>query len=194
MPVCFLLLTLFLTGYLPWTAVYRAFDSYRGDYKARLLHSCDKIDMDWQFTWLEWYEKRNAGWSVAFLPESAYNKQQAIKANSNRYRKITIPNYRIRRLQWSLTKSCSNTEKRIISPKNSLQSSCSYRGQRTTVKTEMNGFTLALTAARRPAEWVNERPILQSVWPLSFWFWSVPFLKIEIGGKPFWGFLALITL
>ena len=100
--------------------------------------------------------KRKSGWPVAFLPESAYNKQQAIKANSNRYRKITIPNYRIRRLQWSLTKSCSNTEKRIISPKNSLQSSCSYRGQRTTVKTEMNGFTLALTAARRPAEWVNK--------------------------------------
>lgn len=194
MPVCFLLLTLFLTGYLPWTAVYRAFDSYRGDYKARLLHSCDKIDMDWQFTWLEWYEKRNAGWPVAFLPESAYNKSAGRKGKFQQIQKITIPNYRIRRLQWSLTKSCRNTEKRIISPKNSLQSSCLYRGQRTTVKTEMNGFTLAFTAARRPAEWVDERPIPQSAWPLSFWFWSVPFLKIEIGGKPFWGFLALITL
>ena len=30
----------------PMTAVYRAFDSYKRDYKARLLHSCDKIDMD----------------------------------------------------------------------------------------------------------------------------------------------------
>ncbi|EFC95426.1 hypothetical protein CLOSTHATH_06390 [Hungatella hathewayi DSM 13479] len=105
---------------------------------------------------------------LLFFQSPLIINQQAVKANSNRYRKITIPNYRIRRLQWSLTKSCSNTEKRIISPKNSLQSSCSYRGQRTTVKTEMNGFTLALTAARRPAEWVNERPILQSVWPLSF--------------------------
>ena len=30
----------------PMNAVYRAFDSYKRDYKARLLHSCDKIDMD----------------------------------------------------------------------------------------------------------------------------------------------------
>ena len=194
MPVCFLLLTLFLTGYLPWTAVYRAFDSYRGDYKARLLHSCDKIDMDWQFTWLEWYEKRNAGWSVAFLPESAYNKSAGCKGKFQQIQKNHHTKLPDQETTMEFDESCSNTEKRIISPKNSLQSSCSYRGQRTTVKTEMNGFTLALTAARRPAEWVNERPILQSVWPLSFWFWSVPFLKIEIGGKPFWGFLALITL
>ena len=28
----------------------------------------------------------------------------------------------------------------------------------------------------------------QSAWPLSFWFWSVSSLKIEMGGKPFRAF------
>ena len=37
----------------------------------------------------------------------------------------------------------------------------------------------------------TRRPIPQSAWPLSFWFWSVSFLKIEMGGEAILGLSRL---
>ena len=57
--------------------------------------------------------------------------------------------------------------------------------QRATVKAEMNGFTPALTATRRPAEWVDKAANPAKCLAALFLILERFSLKIEMGGKPF---------
>ena len=74
--------------------------------------------------------------------------------------------------------------------------SCGYTpgkvtGQRATVKAEMNGLTPALTATRRPAEWVNKatNPSKCLAAPVLILERFSP--KIEMGGKAILGLSRL---
>ena len=59
------------------------------------------------------------------------------------------------RLVDKVSRSCGHTPGKVA-------------GQRATVKAEMNGVTPALTAARRPAGWVDKAANPQSACPRSF--------------------------
>jgi len=52
----------------------------------------------------------------------------------------------------------------------------------------------ALTAAHRPAEWVDKAANPAKCLAALFLILERFSLKIEMGGKPFYGFPALITL
>ena len=56
------------------------------------------------------------------------------------------------------------------------------------------GLHPALTAARRPAEWVDKAANPAKCLAALFLILERFSLKIEMGGKPFYGFPALITL
>ena len=58
-------------------------------------------------------------------------------------------------------------------------------GQRATVKAEMDGLHPALTAAHRPAEWVDKAANPLKCLAARFLILERFSLKFEMGGKPF---------
>ena len=94
------------------------------------------------------------------------------------YMKAPVPRPTLRLVD-KVSRSCGHTPGKVA-------------GQRATVKTEINGVTPGLD--RRPAGWVDKAANPSKCLAALFLILERLFVKIEMGGKPFQGFPALITL
>ena len=95
------------------------------------------------------------------------------------YMKASVPRPTLRLVD-KVSRSCGHTPGKVA-------------GQRATVKAEMNGVTPGLDR-RPPPRWMGGQGGQSlKVFGRTRSFWGLSSPKIEMGGKPFCGFPALIT-